>query len=578
MTEKSTAVGYKRDRILTRREVEGLIAEGNKIVIYEGRVLRVDSWLPRHPGGEIVVFHMVGRDATDEINAYHAEETKIQIRKYQIGKIRGIWKNFIPPIQGGDFRKLDEAEIDEAVILSDQSAGSSGESGTSEDEEELGNSSALSRSIKSTAVISVLRKADEGNITKDRHVATIVSPVAKELPANQNMMAEYERNLLEEDLEKYPSLDYETQLYISRRYRQLEQRCIREGLFQCTYLNYGKECVRYFLFGCLTYLFLRWHWYMVSAFWLGCLWHQLVFTVHDAGHLAITHNFFLDNFIGAFIADYIGGLSVGWWKRNHNVHHIVTNDPVHDPDIQHLPFFAVSTRLFGSVFSTYYQRILAYDAFAKVLIRVQNWTYYPILCFGRFNLYRLSWEYLLKGLGPRRGQAAWIRWFEIGGQIFFWWWFGYKLVYQTLPSNGVRFAYVMVSHIVTMPVHVQITLSHFAMSTADLGVTESFPQKMLRTTMDVDCPTWLDFFHGGLQFQAIHHLFPRMPRHNFRAAQKAVIEFCDDVGIQYCIYGFVDGNKEVIGRLADIAKQASIMADCTNHLAHEVAVTGKLDM
>ena len=89
--------------------------------------------------------------------------------------------------------------------------------------------------------------------------------------------------------------------------------------------------------------------------------------------------------------------------------------------------------------------------------------------------------------------------------IVFWYWFGYQLLYKRIPTNWDRFAFVMISHIVTMPLHVQITLSHFAMSTADLGARESFPQKMLRTTMDVDCPQWLDFVHGGLQFQVSCH-------------------------------------------------------------------------
>ena len=124
----------------------------------------------------------------------------------------------------------------------------------------------------------------------------------------------------------------------------------------------------------------------------------------------------------------------------------------------------------------------------------------------------------------------------------------------------------MISHIATMMVHVQITLSHFAMSTADLGPSESFPQRQIRTTMDVDCPEWFDFFHGGLQFQAIHHLFPRLPRHNFRAVQPFVIDFCKDVGLSYSIYGFGKGNEKVISKLGEIAKQCSIMLDATKKL------------
>lgn len=80
--------------------------------------------------------------------------------------------------------------------------------------------------------------------------------------------------------------------------------------------------------------------------------------------------------------------------------------------------------------------------------------------------------------------------------------------------------------------------------------------------MDVSCPAWLDFFHGGLQFQAVHHLFPRMPRHNLREAQKLVIEYCDDVKIPYTIYDFAEGNGKVIGKLEEIAQQARIMGEC----------------
>lgn len=97
----------------------------------------------------------------------------------------------------------------------------------------------------------------------------------------------------------------------------------------------------------------------------------------------------------------------------------------------------------------------------------------------------------------------------------------------------------------------------------------------MRTTMDVDCPAWFDFFHGGLQFQAIHHLFPRIPRHNFRKIQPLVIGFCEKVGLKYSIYGFVDGNGVVIDRLADIAKQARIMRDCTKAMKKEAIEEGK---
>lgn len=63
-------MGRLADRTLSRRQVEGLIAEGKTIIILDNNVLRVDSWLKFHPGGDKAILHMVGRDATDEINAY----------------------------------------------------------------------------------------------------------------------------------------------------------------------------------------------------------------------------------------------------------------------------------------------------------------------------------------------------------------------------------------------------------------------------------------------------------------------------------------------------------------------------
>lgn len=58
-----------KDPTLTRRQVEGMIADGKTIIIVDGNVLKVDAWLKYHPGGDKAIMHMVGRDATDEVNA-----------------------------------------------------------------------------------------------------------------------------------------------------------------------------------------------------------------------------------------------------------------------------------------------------------------------------------------------------------------------------------------------------------------------------------------------------------------------------------------------------------------------------
>jgi delta8-fatty-acid desaturase len=472
------------------------------------------------------------------------------MNRYRIGRVEGRWVNFLPPIQGGLFRPLGKEDEEEADTLPPSSHASS-------------------RSPSPPAVF------DEGEGLRDRKAkeAPSVSSMEEdetEKPfdgmAHLDMLTKKEIKL---DLERYPPLDDATQDEIINKYRLLNQRIRDEGLFQCNYRAYGIECCRYTLLFIAMLFFLRLGWYATSGFFLGAFWHQLVFTAHDAGHMGITHDFHTDSVIGIIIADFLGGLSLGWWKHNHNVHHIVTNSPEHDPDIEHMPFFAISHRFLSSLRSTYYERVMTYDRAAQLLISVQNYTYYILLLFGRFNLYRLSWAFLIFGKGPKRGPAWWHRHLEIAGTLFFWTWFGYALVYRSIPTNSQRLIFVLVSHMVTAPLHVQITLSHFAMSTADLGTTESFPQKMLRTTMDVDCPEWLDWFHGGLQFQAIHHLYPRIPRHNLRRTQNLVMEFCKEVEIPYALYGFADGNRVVIGRLGEVARQAAILKKCQAVIAKE---------
>lgn len=530
--------------VFSVEEIKQLIADGHTIVINGRSVLKLDGWLARHPGGDKAVHHFVGRDAHDEMKSYHSPETIKRFNCFRIGVIDHRWINLLPPIQGGVYENSDKTYS-----------------------ERVKDGHLMSGEMK----VKIAPKMPQGVIPKKGmtelypiKVATADDPIRDPEAVVDN----FDNRRVKEDLDSLPSLDYNTQWWISMKYNELYQILVDAGLFKCPYIEYFKQfCINLTLFMWFLILFKTEH-YFFSAVFLGFFWQQLVFIAHDAGHLAITHNYQIDNIIGTIIANWIGGLSLGWWKRNHNVHHLVTNDPVHDPDIQHLPFFCVSTRLFRNVFSTYYERHLWFDKLAEKLIPLQSYLYYPILCFGRFNLYRLSLEYLIKGQGPRQGKGAWFRWFEFAGLGFFCWWFFY-IVCGSLPTKWAVFQYIMVSHIATMIVHVQITLSHFAMSTSDLGTSESFAARQLRTSMDVSCPEWFDFFHGGLQYQAIHHMFPRMPRHNLRKAQKYVLQFCRETGLKYSIYGFVNGNEKVLSHMGKVGKQVSIFRDCLQSMKME---------
>ncbi|PYH48078.1 fatty acid desaturase [Aspergillus saccharolyticus JOP 1030-1] len=518
-----------KEQIFSVQQIEDLIVKGQAIVIIDQKVLRVDAWLPYHPGGYKPIQHFIGKDATDEFVVMHSAETRQLIDRYQIGRIEGRWRNLVPPIQRDP----------EHGHTKNTKSGPNSPINYHEQDHHL---------------------PELPQLSSDRNTP-------EEL-AFLNAQTKEEIRLT---LDRYPSLDAPTQSTIIERYRRLHAQIQAEGLYQCNYSAYAWEFGRCALLFCIMLVFLRLEWYCTSAVFLGWFWSQMVFAAHDSAHMAITHDFLLDNLLGMIIAAPIGGLSLGWWKRTHNVHHLVTNSPAHDPDNQHLPFLAVNHRFLGSLFSSYHERLMPYTPLAQRLVPYQAYLYYIILMFGRFNLYVQSWIFLIQGQGPRKGPAWWHRYFEIAGNLLFWGWFGYGIVYRSLPTVGTRVMFVLLSHAVTMPLHVQFTLSHFAMSTADLGPAESFPQRMLRTTMDVDCPEWLDWVHGGLQFQAIHHLFPRVPRHNLRRVQQLVLAFCSEVDIPYALYGFVGGNRKVVGSLAEVGRQAAILAECRRVVAGRIA-------
>jgi delta8-fatty-acid desaturase len=78
-----------------------------------------------------------------------------------------------------------------------------------------------------------------------------------------------------------------------------------------------------------------------------------------------------------------------------------------------------------------------------------------VLAFARFNLYANSYGFLALKM-PRN------KWFlfEIAGLTFFWTWFG--LLLRNLDGWKMRVGYLLISHIVTSPVHVQVSVVHLS--------------------------------------------------------------------------------------------------------------------
>ncbi|CAK0825777.1 unnamed protein product, partial [Prorocentrum cordatum] len=59
---------------------------------------------------------------------------------------------------------------------------------------------------------------------------------------------------------------------------------------------------------------------MLGAAIMGIFWQQLAGIGHDLGHSGVSHDFDFDHKIGSFLTGLMG-LSLCWWKSDHNTHH-----------------------------------------------------------------------------------------------------------------------------------------------------------------------------------------------------------------------------------------------------------------
>lgn len=296
---------------------------------------------------------------------------------------------------------------------------------------------------------------------------------------------------------------------------------------------------------------------MASSVLVALFWHQMAFIGHDIGHTAITHDLKTDSSIGIFVGNMTTGISIGWWKKSHNAHHIVTNSVEFDPDIQHLPVLAITDKFFKSVRSMYHEKVLYFDGLARFFVSYQHWLYYIIMGLARYNLYLQSFL-LVFSLPKGRNKTL-----ELLGLVFFWTWYIYLCSY--LPSWPALFVFVSVAHFLAGLLHIQITLSHFSMETyhghpLDAFKSNQFLLSQLATTMDIECYPWLDFVHGGLQFQIEHHLFPRLPRHKLRDAKVKIQELCKKHNIPYRSKTFWEANIEIIQKLKETAAKAQCIS------------------
>jgi len=386
---------------------------------------------------------------------------------------------------------------------------------------------------------------------------------------------------------------------IHRDFDVLSERLLKEGWYDATPELYWAAVIRaasFLFFGLMLVLLGNYDFeednswqgkvaLILGSMLIGFYFQNIAFMGHDAGHGSISGDFHMDNWLGFLLGNLFTGIDIGWWKSTHYAHHSSTNCVHEDPDIQHLPLLCFEERMADDMWSAYHGKFMPLNSIGRAIVPFQHWYFYPVMAVARFNLYIQSILYLFDtrpflnaegtveniidmNSGEVKEKYAWPKpplhfWMaqviSLSGFHYLWFCF---LSHMDFTS---AITFVLISHFTAGILHVQILISHTAMNyctggsgaegaicTSDGSNETGYYEWQALSTMDVACPPWMDWAHGGLNFQLEHHLFPRVPRWKLRELMPLVDEIFNKYDIPVTRVPFIDANRMMLKHLANV--------------------------
>lgn len=316
-------------------------------------------------------------------------------------------------------------------------------------------------------------------------------------------------------------------------FRELSRRVHDAGLMKPRRVRYAGRITLIWLLNGLGWAALvrcerEWWQVVLVAGWLAVWSEQLAFVVHDAGHRQISRHRRTIQALGLVHANLALGVCFGWWVQHHNRHH---NHPNHldlDPDIlRRVAVFAP-------------EQAGQRSGLAHFLARNQRHLFFPLLGLEAVVL-------RIAGLIALRRRAIRRPWLE-GGLL---------LTHVTLYLGAVLVLLPLPAAALFLAVHqgllgyllgLGFAVNHKGLPTRT-GGEWSWLERQVLTARTLPTGLLGDFFHGGLNYQIEHHLFPGMPRAALRRAHPIVRDFCRERGIAYTETGVLESYRDLARHL-----------------------------
>ena len=261
----------------------------------------------------------------------------------------------------------------------------------------------------------------------------------------------------------------------------------------------------------------------VKSILLGILMAMVGLCIqHDANHGAVSRNEVINRFWG-YTQDWIGGSSILWKHHHVLLHHAYTNVLEYDPDIT-----TNILRLHKGIKCEYYhywQKL--YIWFLFILLPI-NWHFSEL-----GDLYRMNhMSHKISSLATNEIKIGilfrvlfYIRFYIIPVYL-------YPSLY-TMLNIGISLAvggiYLGVNFIISHNFEGVLSDTRDASDTRDWAISQIESSSSVGGRL-------LGFFHGGLNYQIEHHLFPRISHVHYYKIKPIVQEWCKKNNVKYNYY------------------------------------------
>ncbi|KAF5926038.1 hypothetical protein HPG69_016074 [Diceros bicornis minor] len=258
---------------------------------------------------------------------------------------------------------------------------------------------------------------------------------------------------------------------------------------------------------------------------------------HDLGHTSVFRKSRWNHLAQQFVMGQLKGFSAHWWNFRHFQHHAKPNIFHKDPDVTVAPIFLLGES--SIEYGKKKRRYLPYNHQHLYFFLIGP----PLLTLVNFEVENLAYMLVCLQWAVSGGPAQVPRGIQ-------WWWREVGLQGAALSTNANRCArvHVMVWYTCDLLWAASFYFRFFLSYIPFYGVPgAAILYVVLAATCNVEPSLFLDWFSGHLNFQIEHHLFPTMPRHNYRRVAPLVKALCAKHGLSYEVKPLLTALVDIVG-------------------------------